>query len=130
MAEPSPLEIYESGLARITDACTDPWFTERLAEYRAGDEAAWRRISGSCLGRVLAIAKRHWRPDSPVTLLDAVQEGNVALVNAIKRFSGNTADEFLRQMNAAVERRVILFLQHPDFDWRFDPPQLDASARV
>src|SRR5207253_2786132 len=103
--EPSPLEIYETALAEITDDCTDPWFTERLAEYRTGDEAAWRRISASCLRRVLTIAKRHWRSDSPVTLLEAVQEGNAALVKSIKRFSGSTADEFLRQMTFAVERR-------------------------
>jgi hypothetical protein len=122
MVEPSPLEIYESRLAEIADVCTDPWFTERLAEYRTGDEKAWRRISGSCLGRVLAIAKSHWRPDSPVTLLEAVQQGNRALVKTIKGFSGGTADEFLRQMISAVERRVMLFLQHPHDDRRFDVP--------
>src|SRR5947199_10842623 len=114
MAELSPIEIYESRLGEITDVCADPWFTRQLARYRAGDEAAWRRISGSCLGRVLAIAKKHWRPDSPATLLDVVQEGNVALVKTIKRFSGTTPDEFLQQMTAAVERRNVLFLQHPD----------------
>jgi hypothetical protein len=113
MAESSPLEIYESALGGIADVCADPWFAEQLAQYRVGDEAALRRISGSCLGRVLAIAKKHWRPDSRATLLDAVQEGNGALVKAIQQFSGTTADEFLRQMTAAVERRIVLFLQHP-----------------
>jgi len=62
---------------------------------------------------VLAIARKHWRPDSPATLLDAVQEGNAALVKAIKRFSGATADAFLQEMTVAVERRIVLFLQHP-----------------
>jgi DNA-directed RNA polymerase sigma subunit (sigma70/sigma32) len=113
MAELSALEIYESHLSAITDVCTDPWFAEQLALYRAGDEAAWRRISASCLGQVLTIVKQHWRRGSPATLLDAVQEGNAAVVKAIKEFSGSTAHEFLPQMNAAVKRRIVLFLQHP-----------------
>jgi hypothetical protein len=113
MAERSPLEVYEAALAEITDVCSDPWFAEQLAQYREGDEAAWRRISGSCLGRVLEIAKKHWRPDSPVTLLDTVQEGNAALVETIKRCSGATADAFLEEMTAVVDRRIVLFLQHP-----------------
>jgi hypothetical protein len=111
---PSPLEVYESRLGEITHVCADPWFTEQMAHYRAGDEAAWRRISGSCLGRVHAIVKKHWQPNSSTTLLDAVQEGNAALVTAVKRFSGTTADEFLREMTAKVEHGIVLFLQHPD----------------
>jgi hypothetical protein len=113
MAGPSPLEVYENALAGITEVCSDPWFAEQLAQYRAGDEAAWRRISGSCLGRVLVIAKKCWQPDSPVTLLEAVQEGNAALVETIQRFSGATADAFLEDVTSAVERRIRLFLQDP-----------------
>jgi DNA-directed RNA polymerase sigma subunit (sigma70/sigma32) len=116
-SNPSPLELYESQVTEITDVCADAWFAEQLTRCRAGDRAASRRISESCLARVLAIAKKHWRPDCSAPLLDAVQEGNAALAKAIKQFSGNTADEFLREMTAAVERRVILFLQHPDENW-------------
>ncbi|MEX2121149.1 MAG: hypothetical protein WD847_16270 [Pirellulales bacterium] len=115
-SNPSPIELYESRIAEITDVCADPWFAEQLARYRAGDQAALRRICESCLASVLAIAKVRWRPDSPGALLDAVQEGNGALMRAAMRFSGNTADEFLRELTAAVERRIILFLQHPHIE--------------
>ena len=50
---------------------------------RAGDGVAWRRISGSCLGQVLQIAKRAWQPGCLVALLDLVQEGNRVLVRIL-----------------------------------------------
>jgi hypothetical protein len=113
MTDPSALEIYEAHLRNITDVCADPWFAGQLARCRSGDEVAKRRISASCLGQVLAIAKEHWRHESPASLLEVVQEGNAALWEAIRQVRDNTADEFLREMRLAVERRVILFLQHP-----------------
>ncbi|MEX0714824.1 MAG: hypothetical protein WD278_21025 [Pirellulales bacterium] len=40
-----------------------------------------------------------------------------SLEKAVKQFSGNTAEGFLREMTAAVERRIVLFLQHPHEGW-------------
>ncbi len=113
MPEPSPIEIYESHVADLSDDCADPWFKEQLARYRTGDEKGLRSISERCLGRVLAIAKKHWRPDSHVSLLDAVQEGNGALVKAIEHCRATTSDEFLQQMTTTVESAIVLVLQHP-----------------
>jgi hypothetical protein len=102
------LAQYEEQLQAITEVCADPWFAQQLAASRAGDEAAWRRISGSCLGRVLEIAKQLWHPGSPLDVLDLAQEGNRVLVRTIKQFRGSTAEEFLRELSAQVERRLAL----------------------
>src|SRR3954451_16513156 len=48
------MELYRAEVSRVP-ACADPEFSNRLAEYRAGDEAAGRAITGSCLGMVLAL---------------------------------------------------------------------------
>jgi len=87
------LELYRAEVARVP-ACADPEFSNRLAEYRAGDEAAGRAITGSCLGMVLALVES--LPDLPagLDLLDAVQEANAGLVEALQTFSGTTATEF------------------------------------
>ena len=109
----TPLVLYEKGLESVTDVCADPWFSEQLAAFRAGDEKAWRRISGSCLRLVLDIAKRKWQPGGPLSVLDLTQEGNVVLVKTIKRFSGGTAEEFLRELTGKVEHRLTLLVEHP-----------------
>jgi hypothetical protein len=109
-----PLALYEKQLRTIKEVCADPWFAEQLAASRAGDKMAWRRISGSCLGRALKIAKRVWHPGSPVELLDLVQEGNRVLVRTIKKFAGSTADEFLSELTKQVEGRLRIVVEHPD----------------
>jgi hypothetical protein len=114
MCVDSPVAIYESHLGTITDVCVDPWFAEQLAAFRGGDEQAWRRISGSCLGRVLEMAKRMWQPEGPLGLLDLVQEGNRVLVSTIKRFQGRTAPEFLDELTKLVEARLRIVVEHPD----------------
>jgi hypothetical protein len=43
-------------------------------------------------------------------LLDAVQEGNAALVDSIAAFRGTTATEFFEEMRAAVADRVSTYL--------------------
>jgi DNA-directed RNA polymerase sigma subunit (sigma70/sigma32) len=110
----SPVELYESHFRTITDVCADPWFAEQFAAFRGGDEMAWRRISGSCLDRVLEIAKGKWQPGSALGLLDLVQEGNVVLVRTIKRFKGSTAAEFLSELTKQVEARLTVVVEHPD----------------
>ena len=89
-------------------------FAEQLAAFRAGDEMAWRRISVSCLGRVLEIAKRTWQPGCPVEVLDLIREGNVVLVRTIEGFDGSTADEFLCELTKQVESRLRMVVEHPD----------------
>jgi hypothetical protein len=110
---PTPLEIYESQLNLVTGVCTDPWFAEQLVLSRAGDEDARRRICGTCLRLVFEIAKRRWRPDSLLSQLEFVEEGNVTLMKTVKRFSGSTAPEFLRQLVQNVESWYTTLLEHP-----------------
>jgi hypothetical protein len=105
--------MYESLLHEVTDVCADPWFAEQLAVSRAGDEQARRRICGSCLRVVLAIAKRRWQPESLLSPLEFVEEGNVILMKTVRRFSGSTAAEFLRQLTQNVESWYTALLEHP-----------------
>ena len=107
------LDWYESKLQLVSDTCADPWFAEQLALSRAGDQDARRRISGSCLRMVLDMAKRRWRPDSQLSLLEFVEEGNAALIKTIKRFGGSTASEFLRELTQNVESWYRTLLEHP-----------------
>jgi DNA-directed RNA polymerase sigma subunit (sigma70/sigma32) len=100
-------------LQRITTLCADPWFGEQMNRVRAGDEAALRRISESCLAHILAIAKRQWHPESPCALLDLIQEGNAALVQTIERFEGGTAGQFLSAVTTNVTLRIALIIEHP-----------------
>src|SRR4051794_31310369 len=93
----------ESQLHLVADNCADPWFAEQLAMSRAGDEEARRRICGSCLRLVLEVAKRRWRPDCLLSLLEFVEEGNAILMKTMRRFAGSTAPEFLRQLTQNVE---------------------------
>jgi hypothetical protein len=109
----TPLEMYESGLGMVADVCADPWFTEQLTLSRAGDEQAKRKISGSCLRLVLGIAKRRWQSESLLSLLEFVEEGNVVLMKAIKRFRSGSAQEFLQQLTQNVESWYTTLLEHP-----------------
>jgi DNA-directed RNA polymerase sigma subunit (sigma70/sigma32) len=109
----TPLECYESQLRLINEVCADPWFAEQLALSQAGDQDAGRRISGSCLRLVFDIAKRRWRPDSQLSLLEFVEEGNVALMKTVKRFAGSRASEFLRELTQNVESWYRTLPEHP-----------------
>src|SRR5438093_5731591 len=103
MSMQTALELYESHLKLITDVCADPWFSEQLALSRAGDERARRRICGSCLRLVLDIAKRRWRSDLSLGLLDFVQDGNAIVMKMVRRFTGTTAEQFLQELTAKIE---------------------------
>lgn len=91
------LAIYETKIYAISDVCA-PWFGEQLAAFRAGEELALRRISGSALSFVLDVAKRMWRSDCPAELLDLVQEGSALLGDVIGGFRGKTTEEFLSEL--------------------------------
>jgi DNA-directed RNA polymerase sigma subunit (sigma70/sigma32) len=111
------LEVYEAELRRLTEGanCTDPWFTEQLARARTGDEDAGRAICGSCLKLVLEIAKKEWRAESPLNMLEWVQEGNAVLMKFVKRFTGSGAEEFLRQLGQQIPAWFTLLTQHPEW---------------
>jgi DNA-directed RNA polymerase sigma subunit (sigma70/sigma32) len=122
------LEVYESHLRLMPEVCADPWFGEQLALSRVGDEQARREISGSCPRLVLEIAKRRWRPDCQLSLLEFVEEGNVVLMKTVRRFSGETAAEFLVQLTQNVESAYTLILQRPGWGReRQDPATMEED---
>jgi hypothetical protein len=110
----NPLALYEAKIRAVADVCADPWFGEQLSAFRAGDELALRRISGSALSIVLDLAKRTWYSGCPVELLDLVQEGNAVLVDTIRSFCGKTAEEFIGELRRQVELRFRSLVEHPD----------------
>ena len=101
----TPLEMYESQIRSIDLACEDPWFTQRLADCRSGDDLARTEICSSCLNLVLDLAKRRWQTGSSVDLVDLIQQGNTALVEALAGFAGSSAQEFKQHVEREVEAR-------------------------
>ena len=45
--------------------------------------------------------------------MEFVEEGNNILMKTVKRFSGSTAPEFLRQLAPNVESWYTMLLEHP-----------------
>ena len=85
MADPSLMEMYESAL---------------------------RAISEHYLAMVLDIAKNAGGGMlSDGQLLDAVQEGNATLINAIGEFRGGMAADLASQIAAAVQSRIASFIR-------------------
>ena len=102
------IKTYLEQLASVPPLA-DSWFPQALAAARSGDADACRRICGGCLRLVYRLAEDKWtRWDRHLgaDLLDLVQEGNAALIKAVRTFSGSTADEFLRHVEFDVRRRL------------------------
>jgi hypothetical protein len=103
--ETSSLEIYRRRLATLP-ACDAAFFTEALARYRAGDEGAARDISGRCLGLALRLGEERAQELGSIETLEAVQEANRGLWNAIATFTGSDLEEFLRHARECIEERL------------------------
>ena len=111
----TPLELYESVLRQVCEEeCVDAWFGEQLAKCRAGDSLARQRICGSCLFLALRLTKERLEPTCPIPEIELVQDANGALVDALDKFVGSTAQEFVRHATAEIEHRLTLRLQHPE----------------
>ena len=99
------LQIYKQ-LIEGQRHCEDPWFVEMIGRLRSGDEMAGREISASCLRLALEIAEQRVPQFRPLTVLDLAQEGNVGLMDAIKSFQGNNAQEFIEHARQAIQDRL------------------------
>ena len=95
------LEQYRIEVAKLS-ACADPEFSDCLQRSRAGDEESGRAITGGHLGMALALVEALPELPAGLDLLDAVQEANAGLAEALRTFSGTTAGEF-----AGHARRTI-----------------------
>jgi hypothetical protein len=87
--------------------CEDPWFSEALVRYRGGDGNARLQILGSVLRVPLQAVERQFQQASESDLLDHIQDANVTLTTTLERFTGASAEEFVRQ----IEHEISLCLQ-------------------
>jgi hypothetical protein len=105
VAVASPIQTYRSALGG-QPPCADPWFADTLSRWRAGDDGAWREISGRCLARVLDAVERRFPDRGEEALLDLVQDANAALVRAIKSFPGTSATDFFAHLDRELGREL------------------------
>lgn len=75
------LYLNEIGASRLLTAAEEVMFARRI---RKGDEAARQRMIESNLRLVVKIARRYI--DRGLPLLDLIEEGNLGLIHAVKKF--------------------------------------------
>jgi RNA polymerase nonessential primary-like sigma factor len=75
------LYLNEIGASRLLTAAEEVSFARRI---RQGDEAARQRMIESNLRLVVKIARRYL--DRGLPLLDLIEEGNLGLIHAVKKF--------------------------------------------
>ena len=77
------LERYREILSDRQPDRSEARFVERLKRFRMGEELAGREISGCYLQPVLALVESLPQLPRGLSILDAVESANVALVDAI-----------------------------------------------
>ena len=92
-------------------ACEARFFAQALAEYRAGDESAARKLSASCLRLALKYAEEQAANGSgSVPIFDLIQEANAGLMEAITTFPGEEMQEFLRYAHERMQQRLAVLI--------------------
>ncbi len=79
--DPTRLYLNEIGVSPLLTASEEVKFARRI---KAGDESAWHRMIESNLRLVVKIARRYLNRGLP--LLDLIEEGNLGLIHAVKKF--------------------------------------------
>ena len=106
------LKLCRDFLSKHQPANSESLFAERIRRLREGDELAGPEISGSYLGAVLDLVESLPTLPRDLNLLDAVQEANVGLVDAIESFTGSTREEFWEH----AQRTILDWLHDSDAD--------------
>jgi RNA polymerase nonessential primary-like sigma factor len=75
------LYLNEVGTSRLLSAEEEVQIARRI---RQGDDAAWRRMIESNLRLVVKVARRYI--DRGLPLLDLIEEGNLGLIHAVRKF--------------------------------------------
>ncbi|HZT78817.1 MAG TPA: hypothetical protein VFA26_01235 [Gemmataceae bacterium] len=101
----TPIETYCRIVAE-QPVCEDTWFAEAWPRASAGDDAARREISGSCLRLALAVAQERWDHRDEGEFLELIQDANAALWGALDNFPGGKAEEFLRHAEQVIRQRL------------------------
>ncbi len=79
--DPTRLYLSEIGVSQLLSADEEKYFARRV---QRGDEAARQRMIESNLRLVVKIARRYINRGLP--LLDLIEEGNLGLIHAVKKF--------------------------------------------
>ena len=79
--DPTRLYLSEIGISPLLTADEEKYFARKA---QAGDEAARQRMIESNLRLVVKIARRYLNRGLP--LLDLIEEGNLGLIHAVKKF--------------------------------------------
>ena len=79
--DPTRIYLSEIGISPLLTADEEKHFARRV---QRGDEAARQRMIESNLRLVVKIARRYLNRDLP--LLDLIEEGNLGLIHAVKKF--------------------------------------------
>jgi DNA-directed RNA polymerase sigma subunit (sigma70/sigma32) len=101
----TPLETYRRIVAE-QPVCEANWFADALGQYRAGDEAAARNISGSCLRFALQMAEERAADTRNCQLFDLIEEANGGLMEAITTYNGSDFGEFLQFAQQKITDRL------------------------
>ena len=104
------IERYREFVSSKQPLASDEALCSRLDRYHAGEDLAWREISGSYLKPVLEFVESFPSLPRNLNLLNAVEEANVGLVDAIKTFSGTTRDEFWQH----AQQTILAWLNSTD----------------
>ena len=78
---------------------------KRIAE---GDELAKKQLTEANLRLVVSIAKRYWRKDQ---LLDLIQEGNLGLLKAVEKFDYKKGNRFSTYATAWIRKVIEDYIQ-------------------
>ena len=79
--DPTSLYLNEIGISKLLTAAEEKKYARRI---RKGDESARHRMIESNLRLVVKIARRYVNRGLP--LLDLIEEGNLGLIHAVKKF--------------------------------------------
>ena len=104
------LKLCRDFLSKHQPANSESLFAERIRRLREGDELAGPEISGSYLETVLEFVEALPVLPRDLNLLDAFQEANVGLVDAIESFTGSTREEFWEH----AQQTILAWLNSSD----------------
>ena len=105
-SDPTRLYLSEIGISPLLTADEEKYYARRA---QRGDEAARQRMIESNLRLVVKIAKRYLNRGLP--LLDLIEEGNLGLIHAVKKFDPERGFRFSTYatwwIRQSIERAIM-----------------------
>jgi RNA polymerase primary sigma factor len=106
--DPVALYLREAAIAEPLSATEETEIFRRLGTtdgWHGDTEDAARRVIESYLRLVVPIAERH-AASSGVSVLDLIQEGNIALWNAVETFAKNPSGVFSEYASVCIGNAI------------------------